>query len=154
MSERVAALREDFAEEARLTARMLVAAEAVDPGTHCGGRSVQDLCVHLIVSPGRILAFTGLDPEEALPRDLEPPLASPVAAYRAMYATFDRLLADGLTEARLEEVVTVYDQAWTRARTLDIVLRHEIHHRAQLGVLLRHAGALVPATYGPSADDR
>lgn len=154
MSRRVAALREDFAEEARHTERMLLAAEAVAPGTHCGGRTVEDLAVHLVVSPGRILAFTGLDPDEILPRDLELSATSAVAAYRAMRATFDHLLAEGLTAARLEEVVTVYDQAWTRARTLDIVLRHEIHHRAQLGALLRHAGAFVPATYGPSADDR
>jgi hypothetical protein len=33
-------------------------------------------------------------------------------------------------------------------------LNHLVHHRAQLGVYLRLTDALVPATYGPSADDR
>jgi len=33
-------------------------------------------------------------------------------------------------------------------------LNHLIHHRAQLGVYLRLNGRPVPATYGPSADDR
>ena len=33
-------------------------------------------------------------------------------------------------------------------------LNHLIHHRAQLGVYLRLLDAPVPATYGPSADDR
>ena len=33
-------------------------------------------------------------------------------------------------------------------------LNHLIHHRAQLGVYLRLNEAAVPATYGPSADDR
>jgi uncharacterized damage-inducible protein DinB len=32
-------------------------------------------------------------------------------------------------------------------------LNHIVHHRAQLGVYLRLTGQLVPATYGPSADD-
>jgi uncharacterized damage-inducible protein DinB len=32
-------------------------------------------------------------------------------------------------------------------------LNHLVHHRAQLGVYLRLNDALVPATYGPSADD-
>ena len=32
-------------------------------------------------------------------------------------------------------------------------LNHLVHHRAQLGVYLRLNGALVPATYGPSADE-
>lgn len=32
-------------------------------------------------------------------------------------------------------------------------MNHLIHHRAQLGVYLRMLGVLLPATYGPSADD-
>ena len=33
-------------------------------------------------------------------------------------------------------------------------LNHIVHHRAQLGVYLRLTDQLVPATYGPSADDK
>jgi uncharacterized damage-inducible protein DinB len=33
-------------------------------------------------------------------------------------------------------------------------LNHLVHHRAQLGVYLRMTEQPVPATYGPSADDR
>jgi uncharacterized damage-inducible protein DinB len=33
-------------------------------------------------------------------------------------------------------------------------LNHLIHHRAQLGVYLRLTDKAVPATYGPSADDK
>ena len=33
-------------------------------------------------------------------------------------------------------------------------LNHLVHHRAQLGVYLRLTDNLVPATYGPSADDK
>jgi len=33
-------------------------------------------------------------------------------------------------------------------------LNHLVHHRAQLGVYLRLNDVAVPATYGPSADDR
>ncbi|HVI10942.1 MAG TPA: DinB family protein [Candidatus Binatia bacterium] len=33
-------------------------------------------------------------------------------------------------------------------------LNHLVHHRAQLGVYLRLTDTPVPATYGPSADDR
>jgi len=33
-------------------------------------------------------------------------------------------------------------------------LNHLVHHRAQLGVYLRLNDAPLPATYGPSADDR
>jgi uncharacterized damage-inducible protein DinB len=33
------------------------------------------------------------------------------------------------------------------------VMNHTIHHRGQLSVYLRSAGALVPSIYGPSADE-
>ena len=35
-----------------------------------------------------------------------------------------------------------------------MVMNHTIHHRAQLGVYLRMNDIPVPATYGPSADER
>jgi uncharacterized damage-inducible protein DinB len=34
------------------------------------------------------------------------------------------------------------------------VLNHNVHHRGQLTVYLRLAGASVPALYGPSADEQ
>jgi uncharacterized damage-inducible protein DinB len=36
----------------------------------------------------------------------------------------------------------------------EMFLNHLVHHRAQLGVYLRLNNQPVPATYGPSADDR
>ena len=36
----------------------------------------------------------------------------------------------------------------------EMFLNHLVHHRAQLGVYLRLTGQPVPATYGPSADDK
>jgi uncharacterized damage-inducible protein DinB len=36
----------------------------------------------------------------------------------------------------------------------DMFLNHQVHHRGQLGVYLRLNGVPLPATYGPSADDK
>jgi uncharacterized damage-inducible protein DinB len=36
----------------------------------------------------------------------------------------------------------------------EMFLNHLVHHRAQLGVYLRLTDNMVPATYGPSADDK
>ena len=63
------------------------------------------------------------------------------------------------------------DQAWTESWKLsfqgrpifsgsrflayrEMFLNHLVHHRAQLGVYLRLNDKPLPATYGPSADDR
>jgi uncharacterized damage-inducible protein DinB len=45
------------------------------------------------------------------------------------------------------------DSAWTENWKLSF-LNHLVHHRAQLGVYLRLNDKPLPATYGPSADDR
>ena len=34
-----------------------------------------------------------------------------------------------------------------------MILNHNVHHRAQLGIYLRLNGVSVPSTYGPSADE-
>jgi uncharacterized damage-inducible protein DinB len=40
-----------------------------------------------------------------------------------------------------------------RHRVIDLMVRHEVHHRGQLTVLVRLAGGKVPAVYGDSADE-
>ena len=48
----------------------------------------------------------------------------------------------------------VISEAPRSATYRGMFLNHLIHHRAQLGVYLRLNDVPVPATYGPSADDR
>ncbi len=65
-------------------------------------------------------------------------------------ASDDHLLADWTAEAGGHHVMTLPRAAVLRS----FVMNHMIHHRAQLGVYLRLAGARVPAVYGPTADER
>jgi len=80
-----------------------------------------------------------------------------------------RVFDEGAAKVR-EALPNVSDAAWSEnwklslsGRTLfegtrfvayrQMFLNHIVHHRAQLGVYLRMNDALVPATYGPSADE-
>lgn len=47
----------------------------------------------------------------------------------------------------------MYGMQWTRDTTLNCLVRHEIHHRAQMTVLMRQAGLRVPGVYGPARED-
>jgi uncharacterized damage-inducible protein DinB len=78
---------------------------------------------------------------------------------------FDNLLNEAknaLTQTRDE----VFNDDWSMTHGDEILftlqkkqvarlfcMNHLVHHRAQLGVYLRLLDILVPATYGPSADD-
>jgi uncharacterized damage-inducible protein DinB len=81
-----------------------------------------------------------------------------------------RVFDEGAAKAR-EALVNVPDEAWeqnwrlaSQGKTIfegrrflayrQMFLNHLVHHRAQLGIYLRLTGQAVPATYGPSADDR
>jgi uncharacterized damage-inducible protein DinB len=81
-----------------------------------------------------------------------------------------KALDDGAEKVR-KALQATPDQAWTenwkltfQGKTIfegqrflayrEMFLNHLVHHRAQLGVYLRLTDKLVPATYGPSADDK
>jgi uncharacterized damage-inducible protein DinB len=53
----------------------------------------------------------------------------------------------------LGEVIEMYGEKWTRAQALAGLLKHEIHHRAQITVLMRQAGLKVPGVYGPAKEE-
>jgi len=80
-----------------------------------------------------------------------------------------RILDEGAADAR-KALAAAPDAAWKenwkligQGQTLfegtrflayrEMFLNHLVHHRAQLGVYLRMNGQLVPAIYGPSADE-
>ncbi len=47
----------------------------------------------------------------------------------------------------------MFGMMWPRGLTLQVLIRHEIHHRAQMTVLMRLAGLRVPGIYGPSREE-
>jgi len=102
--------------------------------------------------------------------DLQPPGGSkfnvPAASTKAArVAAFEKSMDDaraalrGVSEEKLETTTWKLLTAGkvvseeTRRVVLEDTLLHLAHHRGQLTVYLRLAGAPVPAIYGPSADD-
>ena len=52
-----------------------------------------------------------------------------------------------------EETPMYGGENWKKGMTLFIVLTHLIHHRGQLGVLMRINGCKVPGIYGPAKEE-
>ena len=53
-------------------------------------------------------------------------------------------------DASLQAVDEMYGEKWKRGFTLTVLVHHQIHHRAQITVLMRQAGLEVPGIYGPA----
>ncbi len=47
----------------------------------------------------------------------------------------------------------MYGEMWKRGTTLAVIISHQIHHRAQLTVVMRLNGLKVPGVYGPSKEE-
>ena len=47
----------------------------------------------------------------------------------------------------------MFGEKWKRGMTLAIIISHQIHHRAQLTVVMRLDGLKVPGIYGPSKEE-
>lgn len=115
-----------------------------------GQRSLGEMAWHIAQAAGAIAARIGVETGGPGKRDPVPGEPSEIAW---VYLGVARALAGQVatwTDAHLDETVDVYGEAWTRRKTLRVLLDHEIHHRGGLVVLLRQAGLEPPALYGPA----
>jgi uncharacterized damage-inducible protein DinB len=146
----------DWQGESAKTARVLEGltdaslAQAIVPGDRTIGWTAWHIAQTIVEMP----VAAGLELHAFDAHAPEPKRAGEIAehyrdAARALAAAMDAQW----TDAMLKDELDIYGMKWTRALTLEIFMRHEIHHRAQLLILMRQAGLKVPSVYGPSRDD-
>lgn len=117
-------------------------------------RSVGELAWHIVTAIGEIGSRTGLSltgPRRGMP----PPetVVALAAAYDRAATELDEAVRAGWSDADLLVTDDVYGEPWRRGATLFVLVCHQIHHRGQLTMLMRHADLPVPSVYGPSADE-
>ena len=62
-------------------------------------------------------------------------------------------LVEKWTDTDLLQVIEVYGQQWEKRKILSSLIKHQIHHRAQMTVIMRLQNIPVPGTYGPSKEE-
>ena len=87
--------------------------------------------------------------------DSTPPKTA--AEIREVYDNVSRQFLDQIkenwTDASLQEERDFFGTRWRMGFMLEVILRHEIHHRGQMTVLMRQAGLKVPGVYGPAYEE-
>ncbi|MFC2088695.1 DinB family protein [Calditrichota bacterium] len=63
------------------------------------------------------------------------------------------LLKEKWKDADLMEVIEVYGQKWQRTKILSVLINHQIHHRAQMTIIMRLLDLKVPGIYGPAKEE-
>jgi len=79
--------------------------------------------------------------------------ATVVSAYEGVRNELIDFVRKNWKDADLTEVKNFYGFDWPVGLAMSILVRHEIHHRGQMTVLMRQAGLKVPGVYGPSKDE-
>jgi uncharacterized damage-inducible protein DinB len=118
-----------------------------------GGRGLGFLGWHILGALGTQMGQAGEDID--MPADLArvPTRAAEIAAAyeRAARSLLERVT--GWTDEMLTEPVSFYGRQLPRGIVLEVLIRHQAHHRGQMTVLMRQAGLPVPGVYGPSKEE-
>jgi uncharacterized damage-inducible protein DinB len=125
-------------------------AQKVDPE----GRSLGQLAWHMVGMIGLVASAVGLE-IDAPPRGTEAPASA--AAIADAYEKAARSLGEQATKKLKDEKLSTEVPLFGRTLSIDMALqslvRHQIHHRGQMTVLMRQAGLAVPGVYGPSREE-
>jgi len=118
-------------------------------------RTLGRMAWHIVATYPEMMGATGLKIAGVKHDD---PVPKSAAEIKAAYATVTKALLDQIKANWKDETLKVVDKMygafeWSRAQTLQVLIRHEVHHRGQMTVLMRQAGLKVPGVYGPAKEE-
>ena len=146
----------DWAQESALTSRIFGALTdaSLSQAPSKDDRSLGKIAWHIVTSIPEMLARTGLPVTTVTAKTPMPPTAAVIAdAYKKAADEAAKAVRENWTDDTLDTEDNMYGMMWPRGVTLDVLIRHEIHHRAQMTVLMRMAGLKVPGIYGPAREE-
>ena len=119
-----------------------------------GHRTLGHIAWHIVTSIPEIMWRAELKLSAV---DLKGPMPETACGIKKAYAAvsnelLDRVKADW-DDTTLQIEDELFGEKWKRGITLLILIKHEVHHRGQMTVLMRRAGLKVPGFYGPSKEE-
>ena len=117
-------------------------------------RTIGRLAWHIVQTLPEMAGGTGLQIEGPVMNQPVPTSVKDIQeAYDKAAQSLYTQVVSNWTDDTLQVEDEMYGQKWKRGLSLWGVMIHEIHHRAQMTVLMRQAGLKVPGLYGPSYEE-
>ena len=124
--------------------------QAVNPE----GRTLARLAWHITTTIPEMVSRAGLKTKGPGKDDPIPATAKLIAkAYSEAAISLLEQVKANWTDATLLQKDDMYGEKWARGFTLTSLILHQVHHRAQMTVLMRQAGLEIPGLYGPSRQE-
>jgi len=117
-------------------------------------RTLGRIAWHIVTTIPEMMKHTGIE-VTAVKEDAPVPATAKeiLDAYQAAAKELATHISQNWKDETLEIADSMYGDTWKRGATLEILIRHEIHHRGQMSVLMRQGGVSVPGIYGPSREE-
>jgi uncharacterized damage-inducible protein DinB len=118
------------------------------------GNSLGKLAWHMGMMTAMTGSFVGLQ-VVAPPKGTEAPssAAGIADAYRMAMQSFTDEASKKLKDEQLPSEAPSFGRTMPIRAVLNGLIRHRIHHRGQMTILMRQAGVVVPGVYGPSREE-
>jgi len=117
-------------------------------------RTLGRIAWHIVTTIPEMMSHVGLKISEI---DFKAPVPKTAAEIKKAYAAVSKQVLDqvkaGWNEGTLQIEDEMYGEKWKRGNTLLILIKHEVHHRGQMTVLMRQAGLKVLGFYGPAKEE-
>jgi uncharacterized damage-inducible protein DinB len=117
-------------------------------------RTLGSIAWHIVSStPGMLMEF-GVTVKSVENESTVPTSAREIAeTFRSVSAETSEAIRQQWTDAALSETKNVFGMELPKAAMLNMLIKHIVHHRGQMTVLMRQAGVPVPGIYGPSREE-
>lgn len=128
--------------------------EILNKKFHDNIRTAGRLAWHIIESIPEMMNRTGLrvyGPEEN--SEMPDNLKKICEEYTKASESLIEAVTKNWTDDNLSEKINMYGEMWNKGTILSVMIVHQIHHRAQIIVLMRLAGLKVPGIYGPAREE-
>ena len=146
----------DWKQESESTQKLLdlLTDESLSTRVKEGERSLGFLAWHIVLSVHEMLSRVGLEFEAPHQDAPLPATAKEIAdGYRQANQGFTQAIRTQWNDGNLADESDMYGEMWKNAQTLYMVVKHQIHHRGQITILMRQAGLPLVGMYGPSREE-
>lgn len=117
-------------------------------------RTLGRLAWHIVTTVGEMAHRTGLTFETVDENAPVPSTAKEIVdEYKRDSGNLMKEIKEKWKDETLLQEDDMYGEKWARGKTLGVLVTHQIHHRAQLTVVMRLAGLKVPGVYGPAKEE-
>jgi uncharacterized damage-inducible protein DinB len=144
----------EWKHEAELTRKVLdsLTNEALQQQVYPEGRTLGRISWHFVTTIPDYLTEFGLSVDK-VPNSSEVPSAKEIAdTFQTVSSNVVNALKEQWTDDSLAQIQNAFGRMESNATIFMGLIKHIVHHRGQVTVLMRQAGLPVPAVYGPAKE--